>query len=78
MSRTARMTGSYVPSVAIASLGGTTQSLPNGHTLIAYGNGGRVEEYDAAGRVVWRIEGDAGYVFRAQRIGSLYAPGIGD
>ena len=79
VSRTARMTGSYVPSVpAIASLGGTTQSLPNGHTLIAYGNGGRVEEYDAAGRVVWRIEGDAGYVFRAQRIGSLYAPGIGD
>jgi len=78
-SRTARMIGAYVPSVpAVASLGGTTQYLPNGHTLIAYGNGGRVEEYDAAGRVVWQIEGDAGYVFRAQRIRSLYAPGIGD
>jgi hypothetical protein len=76
-SRTARMIGSYVPSVpAVASLGGTTQYLSNGHTLIAYGTGGRVEEYDETGRVVWQIEGDAGYVFRAQRIRSLYAPGI--
>lgn len=75
-SRIARLVGSYIPSVpALASLGGTTQSLPGGHTLIAFGNGGRVEEYDAGGRMVWRIEGDAGYVFRAQRIRSLYAPG---
>jgi len=36
-----------------------------------------VEEYDAAGNVMWRIEGDAGYVFRAQRIRSLYEPGVG-
>ncbi len=78
-SRTARMIGSYDPSVpAVASLGGTTQYLSNGHILIAYGNGGRVEEYDEAGRVVWQIEGDAGYVFRAQRIRSLYAPGVRD
>ena len=74
--RTARLITSYVPTVpAVASLGGTTQLLPDDHTLIAFGNGGRVEEYDAAGRMVWRIEGDAGYVFRAQRIRSLYAPG---
>jgi hypothetical protein len=25
---------------------------------------------------VWRIDGHAGYVFRAQRIRSLYAPGV--
>jgi hypothetical protein len=75
--RTAMLIGSYLPSVpAVALLGGTTQLLPNGHVLIAYGNGGRVEEYDASGRVVWRIEGNAGYVFRAQRISSLYAPGM--
>jgi hypothetical protein len=36
-----------------------------------------VEEYDAAGNVVWRIEGEPGYVFRAQRIISLYQPGVG-
>jgi len=30
-----------------------------------------------SGRVMWRIEQGAGYVFRAQRISSLYAPGVG-
>jgi hypothetical protein len=59
----------------VANVGGTTQPLPGGRTLVSYGNGGRVEEYDADGNVVWRIEGTAGYVFRAQRIQSLYQPG---
>ena len=62
----------------MAQLGGTTQALADGHTLVSYGNGGRVEEYDAAGHVVWQIMGSAGYVFRAQRIRSLYSPGTGD
>jgi Arylsulfotransferase (ASST) len=76
--RTARLLVSYAPSVpVIASLGGTTQDLPNGHTLVAFGNGGRVQEYDAVGRTVWQIEGNSGYVFRAQRIRWLYAPGVG-
>jgi outer membrane protein assembly factor BamB len=61
----------------IAQVGGTTQSLPGGRALVAFGNGGRLIEYDAEGSVVWRIEGDAGYVFRAQRIQSLYRPGVG-
>jgi arylsulfotransferase ASST len=76
--RTARQVASYgsTPPV-IALLGGTTQALPGDRTLVAFGNGGRVEEYDASGRVVWRIEGDPGYVFRAQRIRSLYRPGVG-
>jgi hypothetical protein len=27
--------------------------------------------------VLWSIQGNAGYVFRAERIRSLYAPGVG-
>ena len=72
----ARLIGSYGSSPGvIAHLGGTTQDLPGGRTLVAFGDGGRVEEYDAQGNVVWRIEGDPGYVFRAHRIASLYRPG---
>lgn len=60
-----------------ARLGGTTQHLPGERALVAFGDGRRVEEYDASGESVWRIEGDPGYVFRAQRISSLYHPGLG-
>ena len=75
--RTARLLGAVgsLPPVAV-QLGGTTQDLPGGRTLVSYGSAGRVEEYDAAGDVVWRIE-SPGYVFRAQRIHSLYRPGVG-
>jgi hypothetical protein len=58
----------------IAELGGTVQQLEN-TVLVSFGSGGRVEEYDAAGTVVWRLE-QPGYVFRAQRITSLHAPGM--
>jgi hypothetical protein len=76
--RAARLTGTYVPTSATrAALGGTTQDLPRRHTLVAYGDGGVVQEYDGDGAVVWEIEGDPGYVFRAQRIRSLYHPEIG-
>lgn len=72
-------TGSYASSTgAVAQIGGTAQSLPGGRTLVSFGNGGSVEESDAAGNIVWRIEGNPGYVFRAQRIRSLYRPGMGD
>jgi outer membrane protein assembly factor BamB len=60
-----------------AILGGSTQLLPGGRVLVAYGNGNRVQEYDAAGNVVWEIHDNPGYVFRAQRITSLYRPGVG-
>jgi len=33
-----------------------------------------VQEYDREEGVVWQIEGDPGYVYRAQRIRSLYHP----
>jgi hypothetical protein len=75
---TARLSGVYAPTAPTrASLGGTTQTLPSGHTLVAFGDGGALEEFDKDGAVVWQIEGDAGYVFRAQRIRSLYHPEIG-
>jgi hypothetical protein len=74
---TARQVASYgsLPPV-VAQLGGSTQQLPRGRTLVAFGDGRRVEEYDVAGEVVWRIMGDAGYVFRAHRVHSLYRPGM--
>ena len=76
--RTARLAHSYgsVPGV-VTQIGGSVQPLSSGRTLVSFGTEGRVEEYDAAGRVTWRIQGNAGYVFRAQRIHSLYAPGVG-
>lgn len=78
-SHTARMTGFYTSADGvIAQIGGSTQSLSAGHTLVSFGNGGGVEEYDQTGKLVWRIEGNPGYVFRAQRVTSLYSPGVGD
>ena len=74
--KTATLVSTYRPSIpVIAQLGGTTQRLENGHTLVSFGTAGRVEEYDSGGRMVWQIVGNPGYVFRAQRIRSLYSPG---
>jgi arylsulfotransferase ASST len=76
-SHTAQLVGSYGPNPAVtAQLGGTTQNLAGGRTLVAYGNGDRVEEYDASGAMIWHIAGATGYIFRAQRIASLYRPGV--
>ncbi|MGH7498170.1 MAG: hypothetical protein ACREL3_04895 [Gemmatimonadales bacterium] len=44
---------------------------------MAFGDGGAVQEFDGNGAVVWKIEGNPGYIFRAQRILSLYHPEIG-
>ena len=77
-SRSARLTGWYRPAAAtVSELGGAVQKLPDGHMLVAFGSGAAVQEYDGEGRVVWQIEGDPGYVYRAQRIRSLYHPGEG-
>jgi hypothetical protein len=77
--RSVRLTGTYTSSGSvIAQVGGTAQDLPGGRTLVSFGNGASVEEYDAAGNVVWRLEGNPGYIFRAQRVQSLYRPGTGD
>ena len=75
---TARLMGVYAPTPATrAQLRGTTQNLPGGRTLVAFGDGAKVQEYNSDGAVVWEIEGNPGYIFRAQRIRSLYQPGIG-
>jgi hypothetical protein len=77
--RTARLVDSFAaPPGIIGRLGGSTQTLPDGHTLVSFGNGGSVQEFDSAGRVVWQLDPDPGYVFRAIRIHSLYKPGVGD
>ena len=76
--RTAHLSASYSGGPPVtAILGGSTQALPGGRILVAYGDGDQVQEYDAAGFVVWEIHGNPGYVFRAQRIASLYRPGVG-
>jgi hypothetical protein len=75
---TARLARAYFSTPAVVTqIGGSVQSLPGGRTLASFGTAGRVEEYDSEGRVMWRIDGNAGYVFRAERIRSLYAPGVG-
>ena len=73
--KTARLVQSYgsTPPV-ITQIGGSVQALPGERTIVSFGTTGRVEEYDATGRLMWHIDGNAGYVFRAQRIRSLYAP----
>lgn len=77
-SHTARLAQSYSATpAAVTQIGGSVQPLPGGRTLVSFGTAGRVEEYDSEGRVTWRINGNAGYVFRAERIKSLYAPGVG-
>jgi outer membrane protein assembly factor BamB len=74
----ARLSASFAaPPGVVAQLGGSAQYL-GGHTLVAFGNGGGLYEYDGAGNVVWHVVGNAGYIFRAERIRSLYHPGAGD
>jgi hypothetical protein len=77
--RTARLVQSYgsIPGVK-TEIGGSVQLLGGGRSLVSFGTAGRVEEYGAADQLLWHIEGNAGYVFRAQRIHSLYQPGVGD
>jgi hypothetical protein len=78
MTRTASLARSYasIPGV-VTQIGGSVQPLAGVRTLVSFGTEGRVVEYDAEGRVTWSIYGHAGYVFRAQRVQSLYTPGVG-
>jgi hypothetical protein len=75
--RTARLAHSHAPRpTVITEIGGSVQRGDD-RTLVSFGTAGRVEEYDDTGAVVWRIDGHPGYIFRAHRIRSLYAPGVG-
>ncbi|NNG15028.1 MAG: hypothetical protein HKM89_01020 [Gemmatimonadales bacterium] len=58
-------------------VGGSTQFYPSGKGLVSFGRAGRVVEVSPQGTPVWELTGlDGIYVFRAQRIGSLYFPGV--
>lgn len=55
-------------------VGGGTDVLPDGGALVSFGRAGRVVEVSASGDRRWELTGiDQLYVFRAQRISSLYA-----
>jgi len=55
-------------------VGGGTDVMPGGGGLVAFGRGGVVAEVSEAGQQVWELLGlDNLYVFRAQRLPSLYA-----
>ena len=56
------------------AVGGSTDVLEDNGALVSFGRAGRVVETDAAGQRKWELTGiDGMYVFRAQRIPSLYA-----
>jgi hypothetical protein len=77
--RTARLVQSYGSRPGVKTdIGGSVQPLDGGRALVSFGTAGRVEEYDTSDQLLWHIEGNPGYVFRAQRIHSLYQPGVGD
>lgn len=72
---TATLEQSYGTSPAVTTLiGGSVQATDADRYLVSFGTEGRVEHFDASGVKLWSIEGHPGYVFRAQRIGSLYRP----
>jgi hypothetical protein len=61
------------------NVGGATQYHPDGHGTVSFGRAGRVIEVDQAGSRVWELTGlDGAYVFRVQRLGSLYTAGHGE
>lgn len=61
------------------AVGGSSQYHPDGHATVSFGQAGRVVEVNAAGSRVWELTGlDGIYVFRAQRIQSLYSAGRDD
>lgn len=75
---TATLVQSYGSTPAVLTpIGGSVQRAGDNRWLVSFGTQGRVEEFDQTGATLWRIDGNPGYVFRAQRIQSLYAPGVG-
>jgi hypothetical protein len=74
-SRMATMLWEYIDGPGIHTLvGGNTQAYADGGALVSFGKEGRVVEVDEFGQKRWELTGiDNLYVFRAQRIPSLYA-----
>jgi hypothetical protein len=60
-------------------VGGSTQYHVDGHATVSFGRAGRVIEVDQTGNRAWELTGlDGMYVFRVQRLGSLYTAGRGE
>ena len=61
-------------------IGGSSQFYADGGGgLVSFGQAGRVVEVNSLGAPAWELTGlDGIYVFRAQRIRSVYNPGLGD
>jgi hypothetical protein len=77
---TATMVNEFIESpTTYTAVGGGTQHYTNGHSIVTFGQAGKVAEVDQAGAKVWELTGVTGmYVFRVQRIQSLYTPGLGE
>lgn len=73
--RTASMLWEYIDGPDVHTLvGGNTQVYDDGGALVSFGREGRVVEVDPSGQKRWELTGiDDAYVFRAQRLPSLYA-----
>ena len=73
--KTATLVWEYIDGPEIHTLvGGSTQVYPDGGGLVSIGREGRVAEVDATGDRRWELTGiDDLYVFRSERIPSLYA-----
>lgn len=80
VSMTALMEWQFIDApTTYTNVGGTTQFHPDGHGTVTFGRAGRVIEVDEAGNRVWELTGlDGVYVFRVQRLTSLYAAGRGE
>ena len=75
VARTALLVAAFVDAPGTYSpVGGGTQHYGvNGHAVVTFGRAGRVVEVDETGNRAWELDGiDGTYVFRVQRIGSLY------
>ncbi len=72
---TARLAWDFIDAADTHTLvGGSTQVYADGGALVSFGREGRVVEVDEFGQKRWELTGiDGLYVFRAQRIPSLYA-----
>ena len=78
VAHTATLEMDFRDGATFTPVGGSTQILPNGQALVSFGREGRVIEVNAAGTKAFELTGiDDIYVFRAQRIESLYKPGFG-
>lgn len=62
------------PGDAYTFVGGNTDVLPDGSSLVSFGQAGVVEEVDTSGTLTFQLTGIGGeYMFRAFRLPSLYA-----